>query len=125
MVPQTDFAASFYKSGVGSELDNLYYDSSMSYENNMGYCFYYDAERRKKAYYPATSAKVAKTPFIFLLMGIIGLPVHKNGLLPVTMVQWRGLNVLCLHRQKLNFLHIRVLGMQPNQCGVCVNDVVV
>ena len=69
--------------------------------------------------------KSQKTPFIFLLMGIIGLPVHKNGLLPVTMVQWRGLNVLCLHRQKLNFLHIRVLGMQPNQCGVCVNDVVV
>ena len=69
MVPQTDFAASFYKSGVGSELDNLYYDSSMSYENNMGYCFYYDAERRKKAYYPATSAKVAKNTFYFLTDG--------------------------------------------------------
>ena len=69
MVPQTDFAASFYKSGVGSELDNLYYDPSMSYENNMGYCFHYDAERRKKAYYPATSAKVAKNTFYFLTDG--------------------------------------------------------
>lgn len=69
MVPQTDFVASFYKSGVGSEMDNLYYDSSISYEDNMGYCFYYDAQRHKKAYYPATSAKVAKNTFYFLTDG--------------------------------------------------------